>query len=344
MAIPRKRLGALVALGLSAAMAGCASSGTPSSSASGGAATGASQPSVTIKLADDFPASDPFNTYLQKFANEVQTKTNSSVTFKLFDGNELGGEADIVRQTANNSVQMDMVGVTGYAPLDAFFTPYAVASEHQLQLVMQKNLLQKYFDNFQKSQNEKLVGALYVSPREMTSDKPVKTVQDLQGIKIRVPQIQAEVQVFKALGADPTVLAFPEVYTALQNGTAQAQENPVSTILSAKFYDVQKYLDMTNHGIQPEYLFINTQTWSKLSAQQKSAINSAFADIQKQQRAAGEAAFAKDVKTLQSDGMTVVQPDNAAFRQKVYDSTVKPILVKLWGTKIAQEVSQLPTS
>jgi TRAP-type transport system periplasmic protein len=332
-------IGSVFFISVSLVTAGCGSRPGSSSNSSSNV-----EKKVTIKLADDFPAGDPFNKYLQNFADEVQAKTHSSVTVKLFTGSQLGGESDIVRGIANNTLEMAMTGVTGYAPLDAFFTPYAVKSEHQLDLVLQQNILKQFFDKFQQTQNAKLLGSLYVSPREMTSSKPIQSLQDMQGLKIRVPQVAPEIKVFSALGADPTVLAFTEVYTALQGGTAQAQENPVSTILSAKFAEVQKYLDLTNHGIQPEWVFINSQTWSQLSSTQRDAVTAAFADIKKSQRAAGEAAFTKNVQELQKQGMIVTHPDYASFRAKVYTSTVQPLLANLWGADIAKKVSSLPSS
>jgi len=308
--------------------------------ASGGVVSG---PKVSIKLVDDFTPADPLNTFLQKFADEVNQKAGGSITVTLFNGSQLGSETDIDRQLSNGAVQMSMVGVTGYAPLDAFFTPFAVQSEAQLSAILQQNLLKPYFDTFEAKQNSHFIGSLYVTPREMTSNRAIKTLADLQGLVLRVPSNQAEVTVFKALGAQPTILAFTEVYTALQNGTAQAQENPVSTIKSAKFYEVQKYLNMTNHGIQPEYVFINSATWASMSPDQQAVITTSFADIKAQQEVASKAAFDQDVADLQSHGMILVQSDTAALRDKVYQSTVRPLLVGLWGEEIVAQIEKLPS-
>lgn len=297
-----------------------------------------------MKLADDFPATDPLNTFLKNFADDVTTRTKGDVKVKLYDGNQLGSEGDIVRGVANQTIDMSMVGVTGSAPLDAFFTPYAVKNQHQLDLVIQQKLLQKYIDQFEKDQHAHLLGTLTVSPRQMTSKQPINSVQDLQGLKLRVPKIDSEVKVFSAMGAQPTILAFTEVYTALQNGAADAEENPVSTILSAKFYEVQSYLDLTNHGIQPQWMFINSNVWSKLSQSQKDAVTQAFTAMQTDQRKAADEAFKKDVATLQSKGMKVVNPPYEEFRAKVYDSAVLPILTKLWGADIVGKIQNLPTS
>ncbi|MHB8958348.1 MAG: TRAP transporter substrate-binding protein [Candidatus Limnocylindrales bacterium] len=325
------------AAALVATLSACGGAGTNAPAASGSAATA----KVSIKLADDFTPADPLNTFLQKFADEVNQKAAGSISVTLFNGSQLGSETDIDRQLSNGAVQMSMVGVTGYAPLDAFFTPFAVKSEAQLGEILQQNLLKPYFDTFETKQNSHFIGSLYVTPREMTSNRPIKTLADLQGLVLRVPSNQAEVTVFKALGAQPTILAFTEVYTALQNGTAQAQENPVSTIKSAKFYEVQKYLNMTNHGIQPEYVFINAATWASMSPDQQAIVTSSFADIKAQQEAASKAAFDQDVADLQSHGMTVVQSDTAALRDKVYQSTVRPLLVGLWGEDVVAKIEKL---
>jgi len=299
---------------------------------------------MSLKLADDFPPTDPLNTFLKNFADGVTKRTSGNVKVTLYNGSQLGSEGDIVKGVANGTIDMSMVGVTGFAPLDAFFTPYAVRSQHQLDLVIEQKLLQKYIDQFETNQHAHLLGTVYVSPRQMTSKKPINSVQDLRELKLRVPKINSEIKVFTAMGAQPTILAFPEIYTALQNGAADAEENPVSTILSAKFYEVQPYLDLTNHGIQPQWVFINSDIWAKLSQSQKDAVTQAFAEMQKEQRKAAEDSFKRDVETLQSKGMKVVNPPYEDFRAKVYDSTVHPLLAELWGADLVDKIENLPAS
>ena len=131
----RRVIRLVFSVGLTAILAGCGAgaSNVPAASAgasnapaaSGGVVTG---PKVSIKLVDDFTPADPLNTFLQKFADEVNQKAGGSITVTLFNGSQLGSETDIDRQLSNGAVQMSMVGVTGYAPLDAFFTPFAVQS------------------------------------------------------------------------------------------------------------------------------------------------------------------------------------------------------------------------
>jgi len=317
--------------------------GTSGSGGAGGAGTGGGD-QMSLKLADDFPPTDPLNTFLNNFAVDVTKRTSGNVKVTLFKGGQLGSEGDIVRGVANGTIAMSMVGVTGYPPLDAFFTPYAVRSQHQLDLIIEQKMLQKYIDQFETNQHAHLLGTLYVSPRQMTSKKPINSVQDVQGLKLRVPKINSEVKVFTAMGAQPTILAFTEVYTALQNGAADAQENPVSTILSAKFYEVQPYLDLTNHGIQPQWVFVNSDVWAKLSQSQKDAVTEAFTAMAKDQRKAAEGSFKKDVETLQSKGMKVVNPPYDDFRAKVYDSTVRPLLAELWGADLVDKIQNLPAS
>lgn len=321
------------------ALAACSGTGTGAGAA---AAPGGAR--LSLKLADDFPPTDPLNTYLKNFADDLTNKSNGSLKVTLFNGSQLGSEGDIVKGVANGTIQMSMVGVSGYAPLDAFFTPYAVKSQHQLDLVIEQGLLKKFIDDYEANQHAHLLGTLFVSPREMTSKKPINSVADLEGLKLRVPKINSEVKVFTAMGAEPTILAFPEVYTSLQNGAADGQENPVSTILSSKFYEVQQYLDMTNHGIQPQWVFVNSSVWNKLSQSQKDLMMQSFKDMQKAQRAAGEDAFKKNVASLESKGMKMVNPPYDQFRNKVYDSAVKPLLTEIWGSDVVDKISQLPAS
>ena len=115
-------------------------------------------------------------------------------------------------------------------------------------------------------------------PRELTSNSPIKSPDDLNGLKMRVPNVPLFIDVWKALGASPRPMAFSEVFTSLQNGTIDAQENPLALIRSANFYEVQKYVNLTDHVRSWIYLTISEITWKKLSSEQQQAVMEAAQD------------------------------------------------------------------
>jgi TRAP-type transport system periplasmic protein len=175
-------------------------------------------------------------------------------------------------------------------------------------------------------------------PRDLTSNRPIKSPADLNGLKLRVPNVPLFVDVWKTLGAQPTPMAFSEVFTSLQNGTIDAQENPLALIKSANFNEVQKYVNKTEHVRSWIYLTISEITWAKLSKDEQDAVMKAAKIAQDYERGL----FLEDEKNLVSElqkkGMTFVDVDNAAFAAKAKDAVlanvkpdIKPYVEKLFA-------------
>jgi tripartite ATP-independent transporter DctP family solute receptor len=310
-----------------------ACSNTPGSNSSGG-----SEKKVVLRLADTLPANDIENQSLHMLADQVREKTGGSVDIQLFPDGQLGGEVEAMQQISSGTVQLALAGSTSNAALDAFYTPYAFSSQDELASVIESHKLDKYFDEYRQQRHAVMVGWLTRSPREVTSSTPVRTPADIQGLKIRVAQQESSIVVFKALGTNVTALAFPEVFQALQSGAVAAQENPVELIASSKFYEVQKYLDMTNHVYAPFWIWMNDASWNGLTDKQRSAFQTAMDDVRQSNAKAVEANAQRTVDDLRVKGMQVVQPDNTAFRNAVYDGTVKPYLEKVWGVDVVQSL------
>ena len=154
---------------------------------------------------------------------------------------------------------------------------------------------------------------------------------------MRVPNVPLFIDVWKALGANPGPMAFSEVFTSLQNGTIDAQENPLALIRSASFYEVQKYVNLTDHVRSWIYTAISEITWKKLSADDQKAVMAAAKSAQAYERGLFEKSLADDRKFLEDHGMTFVDVDRAAFQAKAKDAVlanvsdeVKPIVEKLF--------------
>ena len=133
-----------------------------------------------------------------------------------------------------------------------------------------------------KSGGNKVVAITYYGERQVTSNKPIKKPEDMKGLKIRVPDAPLYTMFPRAVGANPTPIAFAEVYLALQNGTVDAQENPLPTIDAKKFYEVQKYIVLTGHITDSLLTIVGAQTWNKLSDADKKI----FEEVLKRSRGA----------------------------------------------------------
>jgi TRAP-type C4-dicarboxylate transport system substrate-binding protein len=155
----------------------------------------------------------------------------------------------------------------------------------------------------------------------VTSNRPISKPEDMKGLKIRVPDAPAYLAFPKALGANPTPIAFAEVYLALQNGTVEAQENPLPTIEAKKFYEVQKNISLTGHIVDSLLTVVSGATWAKLSdADKKIFADTLHEAAEKCSReiAATETKLAEDFKKR---GINVITVDKNAFRDAVLKTT-----------------------
>ena len=209
--------------------------------------------------------------------------------------------------------------------------PYIWKSPSHLINALNGPLLEKYNEQLIKARGMRILGAVYYGTRHLTtSNRPVKTVDDAKGLKVRVP----ENDVFKAMaeswGAKPTPMNFNELYLALKTGTVDGQENPLPTIKSGKFHEVQKYIILTGHVMTPRLVVVNEAFWQKIPAADRKVVEDvlkthmawADAEIQKQ-----EVALLDEFKAA---GVTIIEPDVESFRKATL-AAVPPKFEAKWG-------------
>ena len=169
--------------------------------------------------------------------------------------------------------------------------------------------------------------------RHMTNSKrPVNAPDDLKGLKMRTMENPVHIQAYKQFGIIPTPMAFTEVFTALQQGTVDGQENPLSVISAAKFEQVQKYMTLTGHVYSPALILMSKAQWDKLSAADKNAFIGAAKEAVKANRARIDEDERRAVADLRSKGMTIVENvDKAKFQ-----ATLAPTFVE-FGKKFGQD-------
>ena len=177
---------------------------------------------------------------------------------------------------------------------------------------MQKALNGEYKDTLNElftTVNTRILGTFYYGTRQLTTNKPVNTLADLAGMKIRVPQSDLYVKMAESWGAAAAPMNINDLYLALQTGTVDGQENPLTTFQSYKFYEVVKNIILTNHIICPNMIFMNAQTWESLSDHDKEVVQAAIDKAVKWQDElilAAEASLASELEAL---GCTVITPD-----------------------------------
>ena len=276
-----------------------------------------------LKWAHVYETSEPFHKYSVWAAEEIKKRTNGKYDIQVFPASSLGKEADINQGLTLGTVDIILSGASfagnTYKPLAITYFPFIFRdAEHQLSYAKSdvfKELAKGYDD---KSGNH-ITALNYYGARHVTSAaaKPVSKPEDMKGLKIRVPDAPAYTALPRACGANATPIAFAEVYLALQNGTVDAQENPLPTIEAKKFFEVQKNIILTGHIADALLTVVAPGTLAKMPpADQKvlfelmqEAAANATNDIRKRE---GEL-----VEEFKKRGNNVVTVDRNAFQQRV---------------------------
>ncbi|MCM0761610.1 TRAP transporter substrate-binding protein [Sporomusa sphaeroides DSM 2875] len=319
-----KRLSLVLLLVFSlVAMAGCGGTGTKSDTASG-------KKPITLKLGHIQSESDLWHKGAQKFAELVAKKTNGEVTVQIFPNSTIGNDRDMTEGLQMGSVDFALVaGVLGnFEPsLQIMEMPYLFKNEEHLRKVIYGPIGDDLLGKLLSSSNIRGLSFWERGPRQLTTNKPVNSLEDIKGIKIRVPEIPPMVTAWKAMGANPTPMAWGEVYTALQQNVIEAQENPVPYIHAGKIYEVQKYIAMTNHKYEYVVMAMSNKTWEKLTPDQQKAISEAAKEATQYENKLVVDKTNDLFNDLQAKGMKVTKPDTAEWA-KIAQTTHKEFAEK----------------
>jgi tripartite ATP-independent transporter DctP family solute receptor len=290
-------------------------------------ALGMAQAQTKLKWAHVYETSEPFHKYSVWAGEEIKKRTNGKYEVQVFPASSLGKEADINQGLTLGTVDIILSGASfagrTYAPLAVSYFPFIFRdAEHQLKYAKSdvfKELAKGYDD---KSGNH-ITALTYYGARQVTSSaaRPVAKPEDMKGLKIRVPDAPAYLAFPKALGANPTPIAFAEVYLALQNGTVDAQENPLPTIEAKKFYEVQKNISLTGHIVDSLLTIVSGQLWGKLSADEKKIFTEVMQEAAEKTGREIIASEARLVEEFKKKGNNVITVDKNAFREAVLKST-----------------------
>lgn len=253
-----------------------------------------------------------------KFAELVKEKSEGQIEISIYPSNQLGGETDTINSIKAGTVDMVISGETmaNWAPKAALMAvPYAFRDADHLQKTIEGEIGQEIEDEIKDKVG---LTPLYYhtrAPRNLTSNKPITKPEDLNGFKMRVPNVPLFLSVWETAGAKPQVMDFNEVFTGLQQNVIDGQENPVDLIHSAGFYEVQKYVNQTEHVYSWIYILVGNKQFEGLSDELKEAVLAAAEEAQTY----GEELYATEIdeytNKLKEEGMTFQEVDQDAFRE-----------------------------
>lgn len=274
-----------------------------------------------LRLAHTLQPTHSWHIAAEGFAAEVAQATSGRVAVQVFPGSQLGAARQVIEGLQTGTIEMTIVGSSDLNVFEPKFgiveLPYAWLTRQQafsaldgaLGDALAATLDSKNLVNIAWWEN----GLRHVTNRR----RPINVPGDLAGLKIRTPPDRVRVDTFRALGAEPAPLAFSELYSALQQGLFDAQENPLSIIFTSSFFEVQRYVSMTGHVWGGANLLMAKRSFDRLSAADREAVRAAGRKWGGEQRGMIGRSDDELVEQLKSRGMQFNEVDKEAFKRAV---------------------------
>ena len=285
-----------------------------------------------LKFAHVYETSEPYHTAAVWAAGEIAKRTSNRYTMEVFPASSLGKETDINQGLTLATVDIIYTGQLfagrSHGPISIGGAPFVFRDFDHWKKYSTSRLFDELADGYGKATGgNKVVAITYYGDRQTTANKALNKPDDMKGLKIRVPDAPLYTLFPRAVGANPTPIAFAEVYLALQNKTVDAQENPLPTIDAKKFYEVQTRINLTAHITDALLTIVGGPLWNKLSADDRQAFTGVFREAAA--RATGEIIESekKLVGEFSKRGKTVVKVDRGPFIaavQKYYKEGKQP--------------------
>lgn len=273
-------------------------------------------------------------------ASKVDEITGGQLTIDYYPNGELGGDADLLRQVQSNDIQIvvcQTAPVVSFIPQMAVFDMPMVFSKYDGDTI--NNVLNSKDSAFNQAVSEayesagfKLLGFLQnATYRLTTANVELNTLEDFKGLQIRTMENNNHMAFWKAIGAEPTPLAWAEVYIALQNGTIDAEENAADTVVGANFHEVQKVLACTNHILYVNQIAISKDAYDALDPAYQAALEQAVAEALDEMRPRLADIDAENKAILAENGMTIIEYDNAFFDEVLALEDVQALYADIDG-------------
>jgi tripartite ATP-independent transporter DctP family solute receptor len=270
-----------------------------------------------LKWAHAYETSEPYHTESVWAAEEIKKRSNGKFDIQVFPASTLGKETDINQGLTLGTVDMIISGTSfaarTYPRIGIAYYPFIFRDGDHLLAYSKSPVFQEMVKEFREKTGIQITAYTYYGARHTTAQKPFTNCEGMKGLKIRVPDVPAYRATPESCGANPTPIAFAEVYLALQNGTVDAQENPLTTIEAKKFYEVQKAIMLTGHIVDGLTTQVAPHLWNRLSDAEKKM----FTEVTQEAAARASAKIKKHeaelVDEFKKKGLQIVQVDRKSF-------------------------------
>lgn len=279
------------------------------------------QAQTKLKWAHVYETSEPFHTESVWAADEFKKRTNGRYEITVYPASQLGKETDINQGLTLGTVDIIISGSSfaarAYPPIGVTYYPFTFRGPEHLLAYTKSDVYGEMVKGYQEKSGHQIVAVSYYGTRHTTANKPIKSCADMKGLKIRVPDVPAYLAMPRACGANTAPIAFAEVYLALQNGTVEAQENPLTTIEAKKFYEVQKNIILTGHIVDHLNTVVAKATWDKLSPEDRKIFTDVALEAAERTTKKIQVDEVKLIQFFKDKGLGVGEIDKADFLANV---------------------------
>lgn len=281
----------------------------------------ASANAADYELSFGLTAGNTANEYkaVELFAKEVEEKSGGKIKIDIFGNAQLGDDRSMMEQVTGGALDFTFAESARfqiyYPVAEVFALPYMVSDYEMAQKALfDTKFGQALLAKIEDEKNMLVLAQAYNGTRQTTSNRAINSIEDMKGLKLRVPNAATNLAYAKFIGASPTPMAFSEVYLALQTNSVDGQENPLPTIDAQKFYEVQKYLAMTNHILNDQLYLVNKDTFNDLPEDLQKVVKDAASNAAAYHTKLFQEGEEKLVEEFKAKGMTVTVPELSAFK------------------------------
>ena len=280
--------------------------------------------------------------FAEKFIEKVAELSDGKIDVIYFPGGQLGSQRDMLQQAQLGKLEI-VIAASNLLEVEpqfgVFDLPYLFRDAEHARKVLDGSIGQE-MNNILKSSNLKILAYSELGFRQTSNNvRPIVEPKDFAGLMIRTPENKMRIETFRSLGASPTPLSFGELYTALQQGVIDGQENPLTTIVSMKFYEVQKYVSLTNHVYSPSYVTISLDWWNSLNDEYKAIFTQAADEAKQYAREVNERLTEELINFLKEKGVKVNE-----VKMEYFIEGVKPVWEQykpIYGAELISKIEKI---
>lgn len=303
---------------------------------------------LKMRLGHVFAINSPVDEASKEFARLVNERTKGEVQVAVFPNSQLGGDEALARDVSRGSIDMAFLNpgsLAGLDPLlDIHYLPYIATNFKEVDALFYNpsGILQKTLRTTLAKHKMQTLGFFELEFRAVTNSKaPVQTLADLKGMKLRVPGSAGIKGFFEAAGAQPVTMPFPELFTGLQQGTVDGQDNGASITFNSRLFETQKYMTTTNHVYAMGTVTVSDRSWAKLSGAQQKILEDTAAEVTARQIQKNRELNADFLKKIAAGGVRVTVPSAAAFAEfQRAGQTVWEKLTPVYGAERVQALRE----